>query len=71
MNTNNQPTSSPSRWQRFLWWASGATPYLLAETPSEHKKYAAIGASMLFIALVAVCGAGFALEQTFDSLPGV
>jgi hypothetical protein len=69
LNTNNQPTSSASLWQRFLWWASGATPYLLAGTPSEHKKYAAIGTSMLFIALVATCGAGFALDQTFGSMP--
>jgi hypothetical protein len=69
VNINKKQTSSPNFWQRILWWASGATPYILQETPSEHKKYAAIGASMLFISIVAATGAGFALEQSFDNLP--
>src|SRR5882672_2559468 len=65
MNSNNQPNLL----QRILWWASGATRSVLVECPTEHKKFAAVGAAMLFIAALAATSSGFALHQSYHSYP--
>lgn len=52
--------------QRLLWWSSGATSSVLKDCPIEHRKYAAIGAAMLSIPLIASLGAGFALYQSYE-----
>jgi len=58
---------SPTRAQRLLWWASGATPEVLVLCPTDHKKYAAIGAAMIIIPALAATSASFAIMQSFDS----
>jgi hypothetical protein len=69
MDSINQQKESPSQSQRLLWWACGATPSILVQCPTDYKKYAAIGAAMLLIPLVAAISAGFAIMQTFEFLP--
>ncbi|HBB87272.1 MAG TPA: hypothetical protein DC047_06625 [Blastocatellia bacterium] len=67
MKLDNTQKPSVGRLQRILWWASGATSSVLVECPTEHKKYAAIGTSMMFISVVAATGAGFALQQSYGN----
>lgn len=64
---SNQQITSPNRVQSFLWWASGVTASILARYPTDHRKYSAIGATMLLIPLLATFSFGFALQQSFDS----
>lgn len=66
--SKEQQTPQPSPMQRFLWWLTGATTHILAQCPTDHRKYSAIGVTMLLIPSMAAFSAGFAVEQTFDSL---
>jgi len=66
---NEQQTSQPSSVQRFLWWLTGATTHILAQCPTDHRKYSAIGVTMILIPSMAGFSAAFAVKQTFDSLP--
>jgi len=54
--------------KRFLILCSGADPSILAECPTEMTKYAGVGATILFTALLAALSGGYALYTVFDSL---
>lgn len=57
------------RIQRFFWFCSGATIPLLKKSPSEHIKYAGIGATVFFTGLFASLSGAYALYFVFnDSL---
>lgn len=54
----------------FFWMCSGADPDLLAESPkSEQIKYAGIGGTVFFTALMAFIASSYALHTVFDSIP--
>ncbi|MEM7161643.1 MAG: DUF4407 domain-containing protein [Bacteroidota bacterium] len=54
----------------FFWMCSGADPELLSESPqSEQIKYAGIGGTVFFTALMAFIASSYALFTVFDSIP--
>lgn len=60
------------RIQDFFWFCSGATRPLLKKCPSEHIKYAGIGATVFFTCLFAALSGGYALYFVFnDASTGV
>jgi hypothetical protein len=54
----------------FFWMCSGADPDLLADSPkSEQIKYAGIGGTVFFTAVMAFIASSYALYTVFDSAP--
>ncbi len=54
----------------FFWMCSGADPDLLADSPkSEQIKYAGIGGTVFFTALMAFIASAYALNTVFDNVP--
>jgi uncharacterized protein DUF4407 len=56
------------RMRRFLIFCSGADTTILAECPTEMTKYAGIGATIVFTAVLAGLSGGYALFTVFRSL---
>jgi hypothetical protein len=55
---------------RFFHFCSGASPELLAQCPQCEKiKYACIGGTVFFTALLAWCSGGYAMYSIFESSP--
>lgn len=52
--------------QSFFWFCSGATIPILKKSPSDHIKYAGIGATVFFTGLFAALSAGYALYYVFN-----
>lgn len=53
----------------FYWFCSGANLSLLKKSPTEHIKYAGIGATIFFTGLFAVISGGYALYYVFNDNP--
>ncbi|NNC82392.1 MAG: DUF4407 domain-containing protein [Flavobacteriales bacterium] len=54
----------------FFWMCSGADPDLLAEcSKSEQIKYAGVGGTVFFTAVMAFIASAYALYTVFDSIP--
>jgi len=53
--------------QRFFWICSGADLEILQKTPTEHNKYAGIGATIFFTGVFAALSGAYALYTVFDS----
>jgi hypothetical protein len=66
---SNEPSTQPGPVQKFLWWLAGAVIRLLAQCPTDHRKYSAIGVAMVLVPSMAGFSAGYAVYETFDSLP--
>jgi len=54
--------------QGFFWFCSGAVIPLLKKSPSDHVKYAGIGATVFFTCLFAALSGGYALYFVFNDL---
>ena len=62
-----------SRFQRFLWTVSGAELDILEKCRTDHKKFAAIGATILMTAFIAFCAgtsAAWYFTQSGDETSG-
>lgn len=55
--------------QRFLWWCAGAHYSLLERYPTEWGKYAGIGGTIMFTALMASFAGGYAFFTAFQNIP--
>lgn len=55
-----------NRLKNFFWFCSGANIALLKRTPSEHIKYAGIGATVFFTGLFAIISGAYALYFIFN-----
>lgn len=53
----------------FFWFCSGANRSLLKKSPTEHIKYAGIGATVFFTGMFAVISGGYALYYVFNDSP--
>lgn len=53
--------------QKFLWWCTGAHQQLLKEFPSEHSKYAGLGAVLLATFVLATLSSGYAIYTVFGN----
>ena len=55
--------------KQFFWMCSGADPDLLDESPkSEQIKYAGIGGTVFFTAVMAFISGSYALFTVFDNM---
>lgn len=52
----------------FLWTCSGANKTVLRQCPSDYAKYAGIGGTILFTALMAAFSGGYALNFVFKNV---
>lgn len=52
----------------FLWVCAGVNRKVLRQCPTDYAKYAGIGGTILFTALMAMLSGGYALYTVFDSL---
>lgn len=53
----------------FLWICAGANRKVLRQCPTDYAKYAGIGGTILFTALMAMLSGGYALYFVFESVP--
>ena len=53
----------------FLWLCAGANRKLLRQCPTEHAKYAGIGGTILFTAILACLSGGYAIYKVFADEP--
>lgn len=51
----------------FLWTCAGVNKRVLRQCPSDYAKYAGIGGTILFTALMAALSRGYALNFVFDN----
>lgn len=51
----------------FLWSCAGVNKYVLRQCPSDYSKYAGIGGTILFTALMACFSGGYALSFVFKN----
>ena len=75
MNSKNQSSIYDSekliKWggllNEFLWICAGADRKVLRQCPTDYAKYAGIGGTILFTALMAMLSGGYALYSVFDN----
>lgn len=53
----------------FLWICAGANRRVIRQCPTDYAKYAGIGGTILFTALMAMLSGGYALYFVFKSVP--
>ena len=75
METNNVNSNRDSNnivWggliNEFLWLCAGVDRKILRQCPTDYAKYAGIGGTILFTALMATLSGGYAFSTVFDSL---
>lgn len=67
--TSEFRTSVKVGWiNEFLWTCSGANKAVLRQCPSDYAKYAGIGGTILFTALMAAFSGGYALNFVFKNV---
>lgn len=69
MNDNNQRVRRGGLLNEFLWICAGANRKILRQCPTDYAKYAGIGGTILFTALMAMLSGGYALYFVFNSVP--
>ncbi len=52
----------------FLWMCAGANRSVLRQCPTEYAKYAGIGGTILFTALMAMLSGGYAFYTIFEEV---
>jgi hypothetical protein len=55
--------------KKFFWLCSGVNQEILQKTPTEHSKYAGMGATVFFTGLFAAISGGYALYFIFNDMP--
>lgn len=55
--------------KKFFWFCSGVNQEILLKTPTEHAKYAGMGATVFFTGLFAAISGGYALCFIFNDAP--
>lgn len=61
-------TERPGRVNEFLWSCAGVNKAVLRQCPSDYSKYAGIGGTIFFTALMAALSGGYALNFVFDDV---
>lgn len=73
METNNINHEEKIEWggwiNEFLWKCAGVNRKILRQCPTDYAKYAGIGGTILFTALMAMLSGGYALYFVFESVP--
>lgn len=55
--------------KKFFWFCSGVNLEILQKTPTEHSKYAGMGATVFFTGLFAALSGSYALYFIFNDIP--
>lgn len=67
-NENLKKVSEKSGWlNEFLWTCAGVNKVVLRQCQSDYAKYAGIGGTILFTAIMAAISGGYALNFVFDN----
>ena len=72
METNNKSYNKEEKiewggWlNEFLWICAGSNREVLRQCPTDYAKYAGIGGTILFTALMAMLSGGYALYFVFE-----
>lgn len=75
METNNKSYNKEEKiewggWlNELLWICAGSNREVLRQCPTDYAKYAGIGGTILFTALMAMLSGGYALYFVFESVP--
>lgn len=65
-NNHDEPIKWAGVFNEFLWICAGVNRRLLRQCPTDYAKYAGIGGTILFTALMAMLSGGYALNSVFD-----
>lgn len=69
-NNDKQETITSCGWvNEFLWTCAGVNKDILRQCPGDYAKYAGIGGTILFTALMAMLSGGYALFFVFRNIP--
>ncbi len=69
IKNNNEDTIKWGGWlNEFLWICAGANRKVLRQCPTDYAKFAGIGGTILFTALMAMISGGYALYFVFNSV---
>ena len=63
--TQESITSRNGRINEFLWTCAGVNKNILRQCPGDYAKYAGIGGTILFTALMAMLSGGYAFYKVF------
>lgn len=66
-SAKENPVKHSSRINEFLWTCAGVNKPILRRCQSDYSKYAGIGGTILFTALMAALSGGYALNFVFDN----
>lgn len=66
-STKEIVTARPGRINEFLWSCAGVNKAVLRQCPSDYSKYAGIGGTILFTAIMAAISGGYALYFVFNN----
>lgn len=67
METNNQSIRMSGILNEFLWWCAGVNRDILRQCPTDYAKYAGMGGTILFTALMAMLSGGYAMFYVFNN----
>lgn len=67
MDNNYQDIRRNSFLNEFLWWCAGVNRNILRQCPTDYAKYAGMGGTILFTALMAMLSGGYAMFYVFNS----
>lgn len=69
VDINKESTNKKSNWiNEFLWSCAGVNKTILRQCPTDYAKWAGIGGTILFTAIMAALSGGYALNFVFDNV---
>ena len=67
MEINNQRIRKCGILNEFFWWCAGVNRDILRQCPTDYAKYAGMGGTILFTALMAMLSGGYAMFYVFNN----
>ena len=67
METNKQSIKRSGILNEFFWWCAGVNRDILRQCPTDYAKYAGMGGTILFTALMAMLSGGYAMFYVFNN----
>ena len=67
MEINNQRIRKSGILNEFFWWCAGVNRDILRQCPTDYAKYAGMGGTILFTALMAMLSGGYAMFYVFNN----
>ncbi|MBR1688585.1 MAG: DUF4407 domain-containing protein [Prevotella sp.] len=67
MDNNYRKMRRSSLLNEFFWWCAGVNREILRQCPTDYAKYAGMGGTILFTALMAMLSGGYAMYYVFNN----